>query len=225
MAEKGYGNGAVLMAVLLGIVIGAVGGFYVRFWNEPERPVTMAGGGEAATPMGGAGGGRSGTTGPAMGGMAGPASSGMELARVVRNLAVVQKVQNQGLTREQARDILPILKALKDAERLPDAEASAKLTEIDKMLTQGQRDALAAMVPFRGGGGRQGAGPAPAAGTSGPPSRPMAGSLMQAAGGGAPGRGGPGGMMGGGDPERPFASERNAAALDDLIGAAEVLAR
>ena len=223
MSEKGYGNGTIILAVLLGVVIGAVGGFYVRFWNEPERPITTAAGGETATPMGGAGGARQGGGMPGM--VAGPASSGGELARLVRNLAVIQKVQHQGLTREQARSLLPVFKALKDAEKLSEEEAAAKLDEIDRVLTPGQRDALAAMAPFRGMGGRTSASGAQTDGR--PPARPMAGALSQPGGGGTPGGGAPpaSGMAMGGDPERPFATERNAAALDDLIGAVEVLSR
>jgi hypothetical protein len=44
----------------------------------------------------------------------------------------------------------------------------------------------------------------------------MAGSMVAAGGGG-------GGMFGGVDPERPFASDRNRAALDELIAILEKL--
>jgi len=239
MTPKGASNGTVLLAAVLGIVIGGVGGFYVRYWNERDSSPSRPAGAEAAGAMSG-GGSRSGAPsagapaggpmsggmggGMVMGGPGGGPPPGMALVRTVRNLATVQKVQNQGLTPQQAKALLPVLKALRDAEKVPQTDAEARTAEIEKLLTDGQKDALAALQPFRGGrgggpagGGSRAAAGAPAGAPSGPPTRPMAGALSEAGGGG--------GMMGGGDdPEKPFASERNKAALDELIVLVEQMA-
>ncbi len=218
MSNKGSGSGSVLLAAVLGIVIGGVGGFYFRFWNAPEPGGGRIIGGETATPMAGGGGPR--------GGMAmGPAGTGSELARMIRNLATIEKVQNRGLTADQAKELLPILQQLSDAETLPEAEAGAKLAAIGAILTDQQKEALAALQPVRGGGRSGGAGGSGSGATA--PSQPQAGTLMPPPGGGPSGGtgGGGGGMMGGGDPDRPFASERNRTALQDLIALAQAVAK
>jgi hypothetical protein len=142
----------------------------------------------------------------------------MTLARTVRNLATVQRVQGQGLTAVQAKALLPILKTLRDAEKLPEKDAEARAAEVDKVLTPAQKEALTTLQPSRGprGGGSPQAPRGPGGPASGPPTRPMAGSMVAAGGGG-------GGMFGGVDPERPFASDRNRAALDELIAILEKL--
>ena len=214
MGSNGSASGTVVLAALLGVVIGGVGGFYVRFWNAPEPGGARVIGGETATPMAGGG------------GMAiGPASAGAELARMVRTLAAIEKVQNRGLTAAQAKEILPILRKIRDAEAIPEAEASARLADISALLTDEQRQALAALQPARGSdrSSRTSASGANAAA----PTQPQAGMLMPPPGGAPTGSmaGGGGGMMGGGGPERTFASERNTKALADLIAAAESLVR
>ena len=118
----------------------------------------------------------------------------MALARMVRNLDTVQKVQGAALTPAQAKELIPILNQLKSAEKLPAADADKQTAALEKILTPAQKEALSALQPARGAGG----------------------------GGGFGGGGGGGGYGGGGgarpDPEKPFASERNKAALDSLIG-------
>jgi len=231
-SAKGPGTGTILLAAVLGIVIGAVGGFYVRFWNttdsSPSRPV---GGAETPAAMaGGGGGGAPGGGGPMMGGgggmMGGGAPpAGMQLARTVRNLAAIQKVQGQGLTPAQAKTLLPLLKAVQSADKIPAADAEKKLADITGALTDAQKQALESLQPARGmrGGGGGGAPNMPAT----RPSTPMMGGLSPAPGGaGGPMGGGPmgGGMGGGSDPEKPFASERNKGALDDLVKLLEAMA-
>jgi hypothetical protein len=229
-SAKGAGTGTILLAAVLGIIIGAVGGFYVRFWNTtdaspsrptggPEAPAQMAGGRGApggGGPMAGGGGGM-------MGGGAPPA--GTQLARTVRNLATIQKVQGQGLTPAQAKTLLPLLKAAQGADRISVTDAEKKLAVITGALTDAQKQALESLQPARGmrGGGGGGAPSMPAT----RPSTPMMGGLSAAGGGGAAPGGGPmgGGMGGGSDPEKPFESERNKAALDDLVKLLEGTAR
>jgi hypothetical protein len=182
-ASKVRSNGAAML--LAGIIFGAVGGYMGRPIISPEP--------SASTQQQGGGGGRGGGP-PGMGGGGGGGGQpapGTQVARLVRNLATIEKIQGVGLTPQQKQGLAPILKSLKDTEKLPDKDAQAKLDAIEKSLTADQKEALDSLNPGRGGGsGRGGAG-----------------------------GGGGGGMGGGGrpDPEKPFASERNKQALDDLI--------
>ena len=196
---------ASLAVGLVCLVIGGALGYYTRYFMEsPNSGVgaatpSTAGSSRMAGMGGGMGGGMMGGGGG--GGMTAP---GPSLARLVRNLATIQKVQGSGITPAQEATLLPILEQVKSAEKLPETEAQAKLDAINKTLTPEQKEALDAMQPRRGGGGGPGGGPG-GPGGGGP---------------GGPGGGGPmmGGMGGGSqDPEKPFASERNKQALDDLI--------
>jgi hypothetical protein len=134
---------------------------------------------------------------------------------LVRNLALVERVQEKGLSAQQAQAVLPVLKAIQSADKLPEKESEAKLKEIEKSLSDTQKETLQSLQPQRGGfGGGMGSG-----------------GMMGGGGGRMPmtsgGMGGAGMMMGGGmmggqqDPERPFASERNKRALEELIAALE----
>jgi hypothetical protein len=132
-----------------------------------------------------------------------------DLTRLVRGLSTVQSVQNKGLTAQQAASLKPILAAIQSADKLPEAECKTRLDTINSLLTAEQKETLASLQPARGGGGggmgKMGGGP----GAGGP-------------GGGMGGSGGGMGKMGGGappDPDKPFASERNKKALDDLVTA------
>ena len=98
--------------------------------------------------MGGMGGGRMGG-----GGGGQQASSTTALPRLVRNLVTMQKLQNQGLTSQQSQTLLTTLKAIQSADKLPEKECDAKLAEIEKTLTDSQKDALKELQPQRGGGG------------------------------------------------------------------------
>jgi len=148
--------------------------------------------------------------GGGMGG--GQPSAATALPRLVRNLSILEKVQNKGLSAQQSQVILPVLKEVKSADKLPEKDAADRMKTIEAVLTEPQKQALDELQPRGGGGGGRGGG----------------GGMMGGGGpGGMVGRGGPvamgggGGMggMGGGrpDPERPFASERNKKALDDLV--------
>lgn len=153
----------------------------------------------------GPGGGGFGGGGFGGGGQSSPAAA---LPRLVRNLALVERVQEKGLSAQQAQAILPVLKAIQSADKLPEKESEAKLQEIEKALTDSQKEVLQSLQPQRGSFGGGGGG-------------------MGSGGMGSGGMGGPGMMMGGGmmggqpDPERPFASERNKRALEELIAALE----
>jgi hypothetical protein len=122
---------------------------------------------------------------------------------LVRNLNTIEMVQGQGLTAAQKPTLLPLLNQIKNADKLPEAEASRQMEAINKLLTEPQKQALQSLQPQRGGGGMGGGG--------------GYGGGRPGSNGGAAGPGGFGGMGGQQDPERPFASERNKEALDGLI--------
>ena len=145
------------------------------------------------------------------GGGAAQAQHGAELARLVRNLATIEKVQNQGITADQAKQLAPVLQAVKSADKIPDADAEAKTADIEKILTPAQKTALEAMAPPRGGFGGGGGGGGGAGGGGS-----MGGPTVNPRTPGGPTMGGGGGRP---DPEKPFASDRNKQALDDLLTA------
>jgi hypothetical protein len=199
-------------AIVFSLLIGGIGGYILRGLNDQARPASTSTAPPAAMTPGG--GGPPGMMGGMMGmGGGQQPAPGTALARLVRNLSTLEKVQDRGVSVEQARSLLPILKAIQSADKLPEAEAKAKLDAIEKTLSEPQKQALQDLQPRFGGGmgGMMGRG-APGAGTS-----PSSGGAP-----GGPGSGMMGGMMGGQqDPERPFASERNKQALTDLIAALE----
>jgi hypothetical protein len=223
---KGPQVSAALAAAIISLAVGAAAGYYGRYMTEKSGSASggmgsggrSSGGGMSGGMMGG------GMMGGGMGGGNQP-QNGMALARSGRNLNLVEKAQNHGLTPQQAASLAPILESLKSAETLPDKDAEAKLAEVNKLLTDDQKKVLEEMSPprggFGGGGGGRGGGP------GGP--MPMGGGsgggmgspgMAQRMGSGGMGSGGMGsGGMGGGrpDPEKPFASERNKQALEDLI--------
>jgi hypothetical protein len=202
MSSKGPNVPPAVAAALIALVAGGAVGYYAHEF----APVARAASPRAATPSGGPGGGG----GPAMGGRMGgggggfgaPPTGGAALARLVRSLNTVESLQGQGLTPDQSKALLPILKQIKSADKLPAAEADKQTAAIEKLLTPAQKDALAALQPQRGGGGGGGRG----GGMGGP-----------GGGGGMPMMGGGGFGGGNADPDRPFASERSQKALDGLI--------
>jgi len=196
----------LIPAIVFSLLIGGIGGYCLRGYSPMQASAPVAAAGSRGG-MGGAGGGM-----PGGGGMrGGPPPPGMALSRLVRNLSVVQEAQHQGLTPQQAQTILPILRSLQSANKLPEQDAQAKMDAIQKALTASQKQTLDELQPQRGGG-RGGGGQGGRGGGGGMP------------GGGPPGGGG--GMMGGmgggrPDPEHPFASERSKKSLDDLITSLE----
>lgn len=232
MNAKSTVSGTVAAAVIA-LVAGAAVGYYVRFFTEkplPRIPVgAMAGSGMGM--MGGSGMGM-----PMMGG-GGPGAQpggggGMELARLVRNLDVLQQSQGNGLTAAQAKELKPILQSIKTAKKIDAATASADVDHIQKLLTPGQKQVMELMAP-PGRGGAPGGRPGPMFGGSamggmmgGPQGGPSGAPPGNAPQGPMMGTSAMGAMAGGGRPdaEHPFASDRNAKALDDLIAAASRLA-
>jgi hypothetical protein len=191
---------------VLCVFLGGIGGYAARYYGAvgaaPTSATTGGGGGR------GGGGGMMGMMGGFGGGQSGP-QNGANLARLVRNLSLIEKVQNKGLNADQAKALSPILKEIKGADKLADKDSEAKIAQIQQILTEPQKSALQDLQPpGRGGGGGGGM----MGGMGGPP-----GSSGRP-GGGAPGSGGPGGG-GRPDPEKPFASERNQQALNDLMAA------
>ena len=135
-----------------------------------------------------------------MGGMGGGTPSPpVALSRLIRNLAVLEKMQNKGLDARQAQKLLPILNQLEASEQagqsISEKDAEAKLNELQAALTDDQKQSLQDLQPQRGGGFGGGG-----------------------KGGGGKGGGGMGGM-GQTDPNRPFALARNRQALKDLTEA------
>src|SRR5579871_5571457 len=156
MSDKS-GLPPIVPAIVFSLLIGGIGGFYVRYFGEShstEAVASTAGGGPGGT-AGGRGGGGGGTGGGQQ------PSPGMTLARLVRNLATVEEVQNKGLTPQQAQTIVPILKSLQSADKLADKDAEAKTTAINAALAEPQKQALEVLQPpgGRGGGGARGGGP------------------------------------------------------------------
>ncbi len=219
MSGKAGALPTVVPAVILSLVLGGVGGFCLRYFVEPPR--AGASGGARGGPggpggMGGMMGG--GMGGGMMGGMGGgQPSNSAALSRLVRNLSTVEKLQNKGLTPQQSQELLPVLKKIQTADKLPDKDCGELVAEIEKVLSDPQKDALKEMQPQRGGGG--GGGARGGGGGAGP----RGGGMGSGGGGGGMRSGGMSGMMGGmgggrQDPDRPFASERNKKSLEDLIG-------
>ena len=230
MNAKSSVSGTVAAAIIA-LVVGAAVGYYVRFFTERPLPripeSVMAGSGMGM--MGG-----SGMGGPMMGGGGGPGGGGgggMELARIVRNLDAVQQAQGRGLSAEQAKALKPILQSLKTAQKIDASTATAKAEEIQKILTPEQKQVLDLLAPPRrsggGGGGPMFGGSAMGGMMGGPPGGRAGGSRGATPRGPMMGTSAMGAMMGGSagaDAEHPFASDRNAKALDDLIAAASKLA-
>lgn len=194
--------------IVFGLLIGGIGGYYVR---GADNTFPSSNSGVASTPGAAMGGGKGGGgRGGGFGGGGGQAAAGSALPRLVRNLATIEKVQQKGLSEEQAKKLLPILQEIQSAEKLPEKESEAKNAAVEAILSEDQKQALQELQPQRPGGGMGGG---------------MGGMGGGRPGGGGGGFGGGGGMGGGGfggggqDPERPFASERNKQALTDLIAA------
>jgi hypothetical protein len=192
---------AVAVAVLA-LLLGGAGGYYARYFmespNDAPKPVAVYGDGNIPAPsapsMGGGGG--------MGGGRGGGAQSGAALARLVRSLSTLQNLQGKGLSPEALKALLPTLNRIKAADKISEADAKSLLAEIQK-AAEPAKEALASLSPQRGGG--MGGG--------------MMGGGGMSSGSRPPGIPGPGGGIGGpqSDPEKPFASERNKAALDELL--------
>ena len=211
MTMKNPNVPASVASGLICLALGGATGFMVRDAQmQKPTPIPSAGGGMRP---GGPGGGAPGGGGPGGGqGGAGAPNPGRDLTRLVSGLNTVEKAQSKGLTPAQKTQLLPLMLDIQKADTLPEADATAKLDAVKKVLTPDQQQMLADMQPQRGGRGGAGAG---GAGGSGRPGGAPGGGGMAVMGG----MGGPGG--GGGaaqpDPNKLFASERNKKALDDLI--------
>lgn len=194
--------------VILSLFAGAVLGFVYRGAIKDEIRPPASQGGSMGGMMGGGGAGGAGGAGGMMGGGGGgrgggggQPSSATTLPRTIRNLATIEKVQGKGVSILQANQISRILGQLKSADKLSEKECDEKLKAIETTLNEEQKQALKDLQPARGGGGGGMGGGARGAGA------------MGGAGGGAP------------DPEKPFASERNKQALEDLITALKTKAK
>ncbi len=226
----------IVVASVICLTLGAVGGYYARHFAEPKEktgsgtpppgaPAGMGGmmggapgggppgGGAGGPPGGGAMGGMGGMMG-GMGGMGGPPPASAELKRLIRSLNTVQRVQDKGLSAAQVAELLPLFKAIQSAEKVSDDECKAKTAEIMRILAEEQKTTLQEVFPQGGGFGGMGGGMGGMGGGKGGP--PGGGKGGPPGGGGMPGMGG---GMGGqkADPDKPFASERDKKSLADLI--------
>ena len=226
MVKKGSEVPASVAAGVICLALGGAAGFLGR---DAQVQSASASSRTANATMGkSSGGGGSGGMpgsgdGPGGAGGAAAPNPGRDLTRLVSSLNTVEKVQNKGLTADQKKQLLPLMEAIQKADTLPEAEATAKLDAVKKVLTADQQQTLADLTPQRGGrgggGGAGGAGGGRPGGGGAPGGIGGSGGMGGSMGGGM---GGSGGRMGGGmggqqDPNKPFASERNKKALDDLI--------
>ncbi len=200
MVKKGPNVPVSVASGVICLALGGAIGFFARDAQPPRAQASsVAGPGRISggAPAGGPGG-------------AATPNPGRDLTRLVSGLNTVEKVQNKGLTPAQKQQLLPLMQDIQKADSLPEADATAKLDAVKKVLTADQQQMLADLQPQRGGRGGAGGGGAgggrPAMGGG----APAASVPMAAMGGGAPG----GAQQ---DPNKPFASERNKKALDDLI--------
>ena len=197
MTQAQTGPLVKIAPVVFSLFLGGVGGFLFHSFVAASLPHAANGSGMTGSPnMGGRGGG---------GGAQQPAS-GASLARTVRGLDMLEKVQHKGLTAEQTQKLLPIVQDIETAEKLPENESKVKLDAVEAVLTEEQKSALQELQPARGGGGGRGG-----AGGGG-----KMGGGMPGSGGAMPGSGGMG-MAPSQDPNKPFASDRNKKALEDLL--------
>jgi len=187
MAVKSPAVSSTVSATLISLVVGGVLGFYVQTFvvsHTPAGAASTQGTGASGGPGGGGPDGRGGFGGGGFGGAPSPIS---DLARLVRNLDTLQKVQGTGFTPGQGASLGPILSKVQSTPAFTDADAQAETDAIQQVLTPAQKDALTIIQPQRGGRGGGGFG------------------------------GGGGGMATQGPPNEPFISDRNKAALQDLI--------
>ena len=175
MAKKGSEVPAAVAAGIICLALGGAAGFLGR--DAQMQSASASSRTPNATMGKSSGGGGGGTPGGGGGGGAAAPNPGRDLTRLVSSLNTVEKVQNKGLTAEQKKQLLPLMEAIQKTDTLPEAEATAKLDAVKKVLTADQQQMLADLTPQRGGrGGGGGAG---------------------GAGGGRPGGGGAPGGMGG----------------------------
>ncbi len=228
MAEPRPLTLAALAPVVISLFLGGIIGIEIHKYSTVGPEKSSTGGASRSSAGGGApGSGGGGGMGGGMGGGGNTPNSGRTLSRLVSSLSTIEKIQGKGLTAEQKQKINPILLAIKSADSLPEAEAKTKLESLQAILIPAQTDAIAEMTPQRGGRGGGGApgsggpggGGAPGGGGPGSGGRPMSGGMggppqTAMAGGPLGGGGGGGGQQ---DPNKPFASDRNKKALDDLM--------
>jgi hypothetical protein len=179
MAEKRNGVSAALASGIICLALGAAGGYYSRYWVEDEIVAKQAGGrtgtirAESAPRGAGVSGMRSmGPAGPGgPGGMAGgagrPGENQTALAGLIRGLATIQAAQGKGLSPDQLARVVPILKQVRAAGKMPDADCKARLDALQQVLTDGQKQVLQRLTRRRAGPQGGGAGPG-----GGPPASP-----------------------------------------------------
>ncbi|MBT3381809.1 MAG: hypothetical protein HN742_05680 [Lentisphaerae bacterium] len=159
------------LGVIAGAVVVAGAMLYWLVVCPPGRPpldegVTESGEGMGGMGMGGGGGGGWGQPSPAR-----------DLSQLVRKMAELQKQNTDTFPESQQAALLPMLRELRDQEKLPEEKAVAADAAIQALLAEEQKEALGAVeLPRRrrGGGGRGPGGPGGRAGkeTAGGPQPP-----------------------------------------------------
>jgi hypothetical protein len=161
MAMKDPTLSPVAVTAILCLVIGGAGGYYGRYMSETapgakNLDITAAGqkgggGARTAGPMGtamampdSADAGAAAVAGP-------PPTPGGALARLVRSIGAIEKLQGQGLSPEQKKAMLPILTEIQKAGSLEGSAGTEKLIALQKTLSPAQREALTSLNPQRGG--------------------------------------------------------------------------
>jgi hypothetical protein len=153
---------------------------------------------------------------PGAGGSPGPADKvtpprpqhGAELARLVRELAALEKAQSHDLDRDQAAHLVPVLSSLRTASHLSDEEAGKNLSDINSVLTDKQRELMADLDLRRSSGAAAGS---PARTTVGAGSQRTRQTSRKPPGPVQPGGGSPV------NADKPFASGASREALEYLV--------
>jgi hypothetical protein len=206
-----------LAAGIIGIALGAAGGYYAGA-DKPEAlraaaasaagPGSPAGpGGPAGMPpppgMGGGGGGSGASEHP----------NAVALMRTVGALVTLEKARGQELTAEQRRQVAQVAAELQQSDEMTEEQCEAKLTALTGGLSAEQKTTLEELTARpgggRGGGGGSGRGGSPAPGGA-PGGLPMPVPISAGGGGMSGGGGGP-------DFERPFKEGRARERLDELV--------
>jgi len=156
---------AAVAAAIISVLVGAVGGYYVRFFSEPAqaapRSLGGAGGAQMASLPGGmqmadmpGGGGCGGESAGSCGGGCGagmPEGAGADQVRtdLIRTISALTDLKgDQALSQDQVKQLLPVLETIaqKPLEQVPMQTCGMSLQVIEGALTTEQRETVHRMV-------------------------------------------------------------------------------
>lgn len=157
----------VVAAAIISVFVGAVGGYYVRFFSEPaqaaspgpgamqiaDRPggmqmASLPGGGGGESSCGGGCGGEGGG-GCGMGGMAVGAEADRVRANLLHTISALTALKgDQALSKDQIEQLLPVLEKMtqKPLEQVPMQTCGMALQVIEGALTAEQRETVQGMA-------------------------------------------------------------------------------